>query len=102
MATPRNVPEQAEELADFCRRWGISELWLFGSLARGQADAGSDADLFLRFLPTSTASTWDWPTMTDELEAIFGRPVDLITEGALRNPFRRESILRDRKVLYAA
>lgn len=37
--------------------------------------------------------------MTDELESIFGRKVDLLSEGILRNPFRRATIMRDRQVL---
>lgn len=40
--------------------------------------------------------------MTDELQVVFGRKVDLLSEGVLRNPFRRASIMADRKVLYAA
>lgn len=52
-----------------------------------------------RFLPDPETSTWDWPAMTDELESIFGRKVDLLSEGILRNPFRRATIMRDRQVL---
>lgn len=89
-------------LASFCRRYGITELWLFGSAARGDDRPDSDVDLLAKFAPDSATSTWDWPAMTDELEAIFGRKVDLLSEGILRNPYRRASIMADRKVLYAA
>jgi hypothetical protein len=40
--------------------------------------------------------------MADELGSVFGRPVDLVEKEALRNPFRRESILSTRKIIYAA
>ena len=89
-------------IAEFCRRWGVAELWLFGSLARGQARPDSDADVLVRFAPTSSTSTWDWPQMSGELEAIFGRKVDLLTDAVLANPYRRASILASRRVLYAA
>ena len=91
-----------EAIAAFCKRWGVRELWLFGSLARGDSTPGSDADVLAIFEPDATTSTWDWPEMTDELAAIFGRPVDLLSSGVLRNPFRRESIMASRRVLYAA
>ena len=37
-----------------------------------------------------------------ELESIFGRRVDLVENGTLRNPFRRQAILSSKEVLYAA
>jgi len=40
--------------------------------------------------------------MQEELEKIFGRPVDLVEKEALRNPYRRHSILNSREVFYAA
>lgn len=95
-------PDIQAQIEAFCRRWGVAELWLFGSAARGEQHPGSDVDVLARFRPDAATSTWDWPTMTDELEAIFGRRVDLLSEGILRNPFRRASIMNDRQVLYAA
>lgn len=89
-------------IAAFCSRWGVAELWLFGSLARGGARPDSDADILVRFAKSSTASTWDWPQMADELAAFLGRKVDLLSEAILRNPYRRAAIMADRKVLYAA
>lgn len=93
---------ESEAIAAFCRRWAVRELWLFGSLARGDGTPDSDADVLVSFHPEAATSTWDWPVMTDELAAIFGRRVDLLSTGVLRNPFRRESILSNRRLLYAA
>lgn len=92
----------APRLPEFCRKWQIEKLWVFGSAARGDDRPGSDIDLLVTFLPGATTSTWDWPDMIDELSEIFGREIDLLSEGILRNPFRREAILRDRELLYAA
>lgn len=92
----------AEVIAAFCRRWGVVRLWLFGSLARGDATDASDADVLVEFAPGARTSTWDWPEMQDELTTIFGREVDLLSTGVLRNPFRRRSIEASRRLLYAA
>ena len=40
--------------------------------------------------------------MNDELEALFGRRVDLVQKRLVTNPYRRGEILSTRKVLYAA
>jgi len=47
-------------------------------------------------------SLYDVVEMKDELKAIFGRDVDIVEKGAVRNPFRRRSIMTNREVLYAA
>lgn len=93
---------QSRQLAELGRRYGVAAMWVFGSVARGDAKPASDVDILIQFLPDSSTSTWEWPAIKDELGAIFGRDVDLLSMGVLSNPFRRESILATRKLLYAA
>lgn len=102
MQTPVGIPADPAALAAFCGRWSVSRLWLFGSLARGDARPDSNADLLLELAPDATTSTWDFPQMSDQLRAIFGRRVDILTTCVLRNPYRAKSILSTRKLLYAA
>lgn len=96
------TPAQHASIRAFCLRWGVRELWLFGSAARGTNSPESDVDLLVKFSPNAATSTWDWPAMSDELEAIFNAKIDLLSEGILRNPYRRAAILSDRQVLFAA
>ena len=91
-----------EAIEAFCARWLISELALFGSAARDELKADSDVDLMVTFRPEARWSLGDFVTMQDELGAIFGREVDLVQRGSVRNPYRRRSIERDLTVLYAA
>jgi len=90
----------ADRIADFARRWKITELALFGSVLRDDFDADSDVDVLVSFDPAATWSLWDLTTMEDELAAIIGRQVDLVEKEGLQNPFRRQHILTGRKVIY--
>lgn len=95
------VPE--ERLAEFCRKWRIRELALFGSVLRDDfRPDGSDVDVLVEFAEDARWSLFDWIAMVDELEDIFGRKVDLTSKRGLRNPFRRHAILTTRRVVYAA
>jgi uncharacterized protein len=101
MITPRLAIPNAR-LAEFCRRWKIAELSLFGSVLREDFRPDSDVDVLVRFAPDAPWSAFDLVTMRDELAALVGREVDLVEQDALRNPFRRAAILRDKRVIYAA
>jgi len=92
----------ADAIAGFCRKWRVRELSLFGSAVRADFQPDSDVDVLVRFDPEAPWSLWDLVTMRDELAGIFGREVDLIEEDALRNPFMRSSVLREKRVIYAA
>jgi predicted nucleotidyltransferase len=93
---------EADAIAVFCRRWGVSELALFGSAARRELRPDSDVDVMVRFNPESSHSVWDLVAMKDALSEIFGRPVDLLEADSIRNPFRRRTVQRDLTVIYAA
>jgi len=95
------VPDEA--IAEFCRKWRITELALFGSVLREDFGPDSDVDVLVRFEEDAPWSLWDIPTMEEELRAIFGRDVDLADRVSVeesRNPFRRRSILRGARVMY--
>lgn len=86
----------------FCRKWKVSELSLFGSVLRDDFQPDSDVDVLVSFAADAPWSLFDWVEMIDELRALFGRDVDLVSKRGLRNPFRRHEILTRREVIYAA
>lgn len=100
MSPPHLPPREA--LTDLCHSWRVTELALFGSTARGDSRPDSDVDLLVTFEESAPWSTLDLVDMRDEFTRLFGRPVDLIEERTVRNPYRRASMLRDKSVLYAA
>ena len=97
-----NIEFPEERIADFCRRWKVVELALFGSVLRDDFGPDSDIDVLVTFTPDCGWSLFDLAQMQEELKDIFQRDVDLVEKEGLRNPFRRHEILRTYKVVYAA
>jgi len=97
-----NVQLDRSVLAEFCRKWRIRELSIFGSALREDFNANSDLDFLVSFEPGAPLDIDRLLDMKDELEARFGRPVDLVEKEAMRNPWRKHEILKTRQVLYAA
>lgn len=96
------IPSPAK-IKRLCRKFGIARLALFGSAARDEMTPDSDIDLLVEFAPDSKISLFDIPAIQDAFSAVFdGRKVDIVTPEVLENPYRRKSILRDTRMLYAA
>lgn len=96
-----NLP--SDRIADFCRRWKVRELALFGSVLREDFNPGSDIDVLVEFQPDARWSLFDHVTMQDELRERFGRDVDLVTKRGLersRNHVRRRAILESAHVVH--
>lgn len=99
--TKVHVPIDRDKIAEFCRRWSITELSLFGSVLRDDFRTDSDVDVLVTFAPDVPRTLPDLVTMEEELEGMFGRKVDLVDKKGLCNPFRRHEILTSRQVVYA-
>lgn len=100
---PIDIPQ--DQLVDFCQRWKIRELALFGSVLRSDFSPVSDVDLLVTFSEDASWSLLDHVQMQQELEAIFKRRVDLLTRRAVeqsQNPIRRDAILSTARPLIAA
>ena len=104
MVKPK-VDIPTDEIADFCRRWRVTELALFGSVLHEDFGPDSDVDVLVSFAPDAHWSLLDLVRMQDELKAILGREVDLVQRVAVErseNYIRRKSILSNLEVIYAA
>ena len=102
--SPR-ITVDRERIAEFCRRWKISELAFFGSVLREDFRPDSDVDVLVTFAPDADWGLWDAVAMEDELSAILGRRVDLVSRRAVErsdNWIRRRAILAAAEPIYAA
>jgi predicted nucleotidyltransferase len=84
------------KLRDFCRRWKLTELSLFGSVVTDNFGPNSDVYIMVRFAAGAPWSLTSWLEMQRELEALFQRHVDLVEREAIEqsdNRFRKREIL---------
>jgi uncharacterized protein len=95
------IPASQEQIEAFCRRWKIHEFALFGSVLRDDFRPDSDVDVLVEFEDKYHPGFRGWNGMIEELEAMFGRSVDLVRKELVVNPYRRRHILGSQEVLYA-
>ncbi|MFF4988903.1 nucleotidyltransferase family protein [Streptosporangium saharense] len=93
--------ETQARLSALCRRFGVSELSVFGSVARGDDGPDSDLDLLYVHAEGTPLGLLEIIALQEELEDLFGRPVDLVAKHYLNESIRDE-VLHDAQVLYAA
>jgi uncharacterized protein len=91
------------QLEELCRKWGIAELSVFGSVARGDARPDSDVDLLYVSAPAGVAgSALAFLTEApEEFARVLGRPVDLVPKTGLHWVIK-DRVLAESRVLYAA
>jgi predicted nucleotidyltransferase len=91
-------------VADFCRRWQVTEFSLFGSVLRDDFRPDSDIDALVKFEPGTRHSVFDLMRMKKELAETFGRKVDLVDRGVVEaspNYIRRRHILESAEVVWS-
>ena len=97
----RDLDFPMHEIEEFCRRYQVRELGMFGSALRSDFSAASDIDLLVEFEPEAQVGFMTLSRMQRELSAILHRKVDLVPKGGLK-PIIRRAVLSTAQVLYAA
>lgn len=100
-----NIQVPEDKIVEFCQRWKINELALFGSVLRHDFRPDSDVDVLITFAPDAKRELLTLAQMQTELENLFERPVDLVSKRAIersQNWIRRQNILESAQVIYAA
>ena len=97
------VQSRSPEIAKLCRQFGVVRLDLFGSADTGDFDPDrSDVDFLVEFAASTPLGALDtYFGLKEALEALFGRPVDLVMACAVVNPFLLSSIERTRRPVFA-
>ena len=92
------------EVKELAVKHGVRRLAVFGSALTPRFDpASSDIDFLVEFRTMPPAKRADaYFGLLEDLERLFGRPVDLVELSALRNPYIRQAVEASRVVLYEA
>lgn len=95
-----DMNDALERIQKICQKYDLAELSMFGSFSRGTATSASDVDLLYRFAENSRPG-FGFFDLERELEAVFGRRVDLLAETTIPTAIR-DAILADAILMYAA
>jgi predicted nucleotidyltransferase len=91
------------EIPALCRRFGVARLELFGSATSDAFDPQqSDLDFLVEFDANSSKLFDRYFGLKESLEGLYGRKVDLVTAGSLRNPYFIGAVNKTRQLVYAA
>jgi predicted nucleotidyltransferase len=90
------------DILEVVNKYKIKELSVFGSSIRKDFTPDSDIDLLIEFSDSSQISLFDLLDIQDYFEKLTKRPVDVVEPAGLKNPYRRESILKSKEILYVA
>ena len=90
------IPQLSEVLSKDTR---VTKAWIFGSVARGEADYKSDIDLMIQVDDTRNFGLFDLADIQYYGEQLTGFKIDLVMEGAVKS-FAKESVDRDKLLIY--
>ena len=98
------VGTKRAEIAEVCAARRVCRLAVFGSAAGDEFDASaSDVDILVEFRPMSPVEhAQSYFGLMEDLERLFGLPVDLVESAPIRNPYFRRAVEETQVVLYEA
>ena len=97
------VAQKKFELAGLCQKFKVERLDLFGSAANGDFQPEtSDLDFLVRFADREPTGDYAdrYLDLAEAMERLFQRPVDLVTDHSVRNPYFRRVLEASRQVIY--
>jgi len=98
-----DIEQFRPKVAKLCRQLNVSRLDLFGSAVREDCTSESDVDVLVQFGDNGGGGLFSrYFDLKEGLEELFGRPVDVVIEKSVKNPYFKASIEGSRRNLYAA
>lgn len=96
---------KVDEIKTACKKYRVKSLYVFGSAVTGKFNNESDIDFLLDYFKTEEGlpvEGFDYFDLMFLLEEITGKKVDLVVDGAVKNPFFKQRIESEKILLYAA
>ena len=93
--------ENMDQIRALCKRYNVKLLFAFGSVCTDRFSESSDIDLLVSFHPMDYGDYADaYFELADQLEELLKRPVDLVTDKSLANPYFIDSVNKTKILLY--
>jgi uncharacterized protein len=97
----RLIIDNMDKVDALCKRYNVKALFVFGSVCTDKFNDKSDIDLLISFLPMDYGDYADnYFELADKFEGLFRRPVDLVTDKSLSNPYFIESVNKTKTQIY--
>ncbi len=97
------IRDKFEEIRETCKEHKVHTLYAFGSVLSDSFSEKSDIDLLVTFEPDYESGAFaQYFDFKEKLEAILGRPVDLVCYQSIRNTVFKNEVDNTKKLLYAA
>lgn len=95
--------DNMDGLKALCELYNVKALYAFGSACTEKFNESSDIDLLVSFKPMDFGDYADaYFALSDAMEQLLSRPVDLVTEKSLKNPYFIESLNKTKTAIYEA
>ena len=92
---------EIEKIESICSKHKVERLYIFGSAASGKMKENSDIDFLVKFSDMDLYYYFEnLLSLKSELEELFNRQVDILEEQALKNPYLKKSIDRNKILVY--
>ncbi len=97
------IKERLEDLKDLCEKYNVQTMYIFGSACTENFNENSDIDILISFKDISIEEYTDnYFELHYQLEKLFNRRIDLMTERSIDNPYLIDSIEKTKELVYAA
>ena len=97
------IDARKNQLVELCRKHHVTRLDVFGSAASDELVPSSDIDFLVEFDDAVAQRRFDnYFELLEELRSLFGRPIDLVEPGGLRNPYFTKRLNQTRRNVYVA
>lgn len=97
----RILSDNIDKIRTLCTDYNVNSLFAFGSVTTDNFNDSSDIDLLISFNPMDHGDYADsYFSIADKFEDLFNRPVDLVTDKSLSNPYFIDSVNKTKTFLY--
>lgn len=99
----RLLTDNMDRIKALCASYNVKSLYAFGSVCTERFNDKSDVDLLISFNPMEYGEYADtYFELAEQMETLLKRPVDLVTDKSLSNPYFIESINQTKTLIYGA